>query len=152
MMERIEEFIKTTLYNPCLFLVHPEIDRLATAVSQLKQQYTWPGISINHVVSQKLMTVAPNKRSQTAHQTVASQVENHKPGPVICTEPDILFEPALELDPFRLFLDISRRQQTRCVILWPGTISNNVLAYASQEHAHYKTWRNPDADFIVQIK
>jgi hypothetical protein len=68
------------------------------------------------------------------------------PGPVLCTEIDLLFEPSLELDPLPLLVDISRA--TRLVIAWPGSYVGGVLAYAAPEHAHYRTWRQPPAHIV----
>ena len=64
------------------------------------------------------------------------------PGPVLCTNIDLLFEPTLKLDPLRLMRDVSR--VTRLVVAWPGSYVDNVLAYAVPDHSHYRTWRKPE--------
>jgi hypothetical protein len=63
------------------------------------------------------------------------------PGPVLCTEVDLLFEPSLKLDPLRLVRDASKR--TRLIVAWPGSYVDDVLAYAVPEHHHYRTWHKP---------
>jgi hypothetical protein len=42
-----------------------------------------------------------------------------------------------------LLRDASRA--TRIVVAWPGSYSDDTLAYALPEHGHYRTWRRPDA-------
>jgi len=64
------------------------------------------------------------------------------PGPVLCTEIDLLFDPALELDPLRLLCDVGR--VARLVVTWPGSYLHGVLSYAVPDHSHYRTWRNPE--------
>lgn len=41
-----------------------------------------------------------------------------------------------------LFKLIARNNQL--IILWPGDYLNGVLAYASPEHNHYRTWQISD--------
>lgn len=64
------------------------------------------------------------------------------PGPILCTNVDLLFEPTLKLDPLRLMRDASR--VTRLVVTWPGSYGDGVLAYAVPDHGHYRTWRKPE--------
>ena len=58
--------------------------------------------------------------------------------PLICTDLDLLFEPALQLDPLPLLHQMGRRRPL--VACWPGTCAGGLLAYAVPEHAHYRTW------------
>jgi len=69
------------------------------------------------------------------------------PGPVLCTEIDLLFEPTLELDPLRLLCDVGR--VARLVVTWPGSYHHDVLAYAVPDHRHYRTWRNPEVSVTL---
>ena len=72
---------------------------------------------------------------------MASWLGQMAPGPVSCTDIDLLFEPTLELDPLGLLRDVSR--VTRLVVAWPGSYADDVLAYAVPDHSHYRTWRKP---------
>ncbi|MCP4537842.1 MAG: BREX-3 system P-loop-containing protein BrxF [Chloroflexi bacterium] len=69
------------------------------------------------------------------------------PGPVLCTETDLLFEPTLKLDPLRLMRDASK--VIRLVVAWSGSYTEDVLAYAVPKHGHYRTWRNPGVSISV---
>ena len=75
-------------------------------------------------------------------------IDDFQPGPVLCTDIDLLFDPSLKLNPLQLFLSCSK--QTTLVIAWPGSYLDNTVAYAVPEHAHFRTWKQPDlCDYCV---
>jgi len=88
------------------------------------------------------LPVIPRRRSREAQRWMKTRLGELSPGPVLCTEIDLLFEPTLELDPLRLLCDIGRI--TRLVVTWPGSYLHDLLAYAVPDHSHYRTWRNPE--------
>jgi hypothetical protein len=66
---------------------------------------------------------------------------------VLCTHIDLLFTPALQLDPLMLFRHLGKTAPL--VVCWPGEYHDDVLSYAVPEHAHYRTWRHPDALIVT---
>lgn len=134
----IDRFLSTPPYYPCLLLVHHEIARLQTVRQQVIDRYGWANLSLGTLLSEMLLGAAPQNRAGLAQRTVADLVRSHRPGPVLCTDIDLLFEPSLPLDPLRLLREASR--QASLVVLWPGTFINGVLAYATTAHAHHQTW------------
>jgi hypothetical protein len=106
---------------------------------------------LNTHLAPSLFDIAPAQRPRQTSRLSAATLHQYTPGPLICTDIDILFEPTLRLDPLRLFLDASR--QTSLIIAWPGTFQHNHLAYAVPAHAHYRTWPRPElCDYcIVQL-
>jgi hypothetical protein len=141
----IEYFLATPPYYPCLLLVHHEIKRLQTARQQMSSQYGWPDFSVGTLLSQPLLSATPRYRPGLARRTFMDLAQTYRPGPVLCADIDLLFEPTLSLDPLRLLRETSR--QVSLVVLWPGTFKNSVLAYATTDHAHYRTW--PQTDLCV---
>ena len=138
----VSNFLASTPYYACLLFIHPEIVRLQTAVSYLTATYQWPTLSIGFALSEALLPIAPQQRSRQAARILPGLAREYAPGPLLCTDIDLLFEPSLSLDPFMLLRQISR--QMTLVVAWPGTYQDNVLAYAVPEHAHYRTWNSPD--------
>ena len=137
----IQNFLNSNLYHPCLLLVHPQIERLQAAADELLGLYGWPRLLIGRELSDALLLVEPKRRAQKAARWLDDRLNDFKPGPLLCTDIDLLFEPSLRLDPVTLLSSASRT--TRMVALWPGTHNSGALAYAVPEHAHYRTWRNP---------
>jgi len=140
MRKAIAEFLRTSY--TCLLLVSPEIRRLEHAADELLPVYPWPRLSLGRELSSVLLSVIPQRRPREARRWMRPRSDELSPGPVLCTEIDLLFEPALELDPLRLFCDVGR--VTRLVVTWPGSYLHDVLAYAVPDHTHYRTWRNPE--------
>jgi hypothetical protein len=140
MRKAIAEFLRTSY--TCLLLVSPEIRRLEHAADELLPVYPWPRLSLGQELSPVLLPVIPQRRSREARRWMRTRSDELSPGPVLCTEIDLLFEPALELDPLRLLCDIGR--VARLIVTWPGSYLHDVLAYAVPDHSHYRTWRNPE--------
>jgi hypothetical protein len=94
------------------------------------------------MLSEGLLSAAPQQYPRQAAQLLSERVKNHAPGPLLCTDIDLLFEPALSLRPLWLLRQMSRK--TSLIVTWPGTFRDNVLAYAVPEHAHHNIWTSPD--------
>jgi hypothetical protein len=137
----VQNFLNSSPYHPCLLLVHPRIERLQAVADELLSAYGWPSLSIGRELSEALLLIEPKRRPQKAARWLEDRVNDFKPGPLLCTDIDLLFEPSLTLNPMTLLQSASRI--TRLVTLWPGTYEQGTLAYAVPEHAHYRTWRNP---------
>lgn len=138
----VSRFLASTPYHACLLLIHPEIVRLQTAVSHLTQTYNCSTLSIGKELSRALLPNAPGQRSRQARRILPELISRYAPGPLLCTDSDLLFEPTLALDPLALLREASRK--VTLIVAWPGRYQNGVLAYAVPEHAHFRTWDNPD--------
>ena len=139
MLITVNEFLSTS--QPCLLLVHPEITRLESVVHELLSTYSWPKLPIGKELSDVLLSETPRRRPLLANRWMKTCLSDYAPGPALCTDIDLLFEPSLSLNPVRLFKDAGLI--TRLVVAWPGTYQDDALAYAVPDHAHYRTWRNP---------
>lgn len=132
--------------SACTLLVHQDIQRLEEAAALLRQRYGWPCLSVGRELSAALRDEPLPCRPRAADLRLSEMLRARAPGPVLCTEIDLLFEPALSLDPLRLLVQASRH--TALVVLWPGHCSEDLLAYAVPAHAHYRTWPHPEVDLI----
>ena len=148
--DKIDRFLQAHPFYPCCMLVHPDIAVLK-AVSTHIQNYGWPFLDLNSLLAQILVTTAPQQRFTLAIQSFKTTIKRIHQSTVICSGINILFEPTLKIDPLRLFRDTSRQQQTRLIVLWPGTYRLNILAYATPKHSHYRSWSQPDLHFIIQL-
>ena len=145
MHTEITDFLRTS--HTCLLLVHPEVRRLEGAAAALPSAYGWPRLSVGRELSGGLLSEPVQRRSRKARPWMKARLDEMAPGPALCTEIDLLFEPTLELDPLRLMRDVSR--VTRLVVTWSGSHVDGVLAYATPGHSHYCTWRRPEASILV---
>ena len=147
MHDAVTDFLSTS--HPCLLLVHPEIRTLERAAGELVSAYAWPRLSLGRELCAVLLSETSPLRSRAARQWMKARLGEMAPGPVLCSEIDLLFEPALELDPLGLLCDVGRL--TRLVVTWPGTYQGDVLAYAVPGHSHYRTWRKPGVPIVELI-
>ena len=67
--------------------------------------------------------------------------------PIYLTEYEMLFDPRYELDIFRLFIDIVRRN--KLIVKWVGEASDDTLIYAKQGYADFKQYKINDYDIVV---
>jgi len=144
MRDRIAEFKQSS--HTCLLLAHPDIGRLAGAVKELLQAYGWPYLSIGAELADVLLAEMPAHRPRRVDRWMRERAGALSPGPVLCSEIALLFEPSLALDPLRMLRETSR--VARLVVAWPGEYRDNVLTYAVPAHRHYRAWRGPDVLII----
>jgi len=85
------------------------------------------------------MTVSASERSRFTQKWLVDNIAALPKGPVLCTNPDLLFDPSLEIDALALFRQAARI--VALIVMWPGEYSSNSLSYAIPEHHHYRTWK-----------
>ena len=138
----IERLLAGTTYYACLLLVHPDPRELEERANRLHVAYGWARLPVGKELSAALLGEMPARRPAVAQRWLGDRLAELAPGPVLCTEIDLLFEPSLLLDPLALLRCASRL--ARLIVAWPGSYADDVLTYATPEHAHYRAWRQPD--------
>ena len=161
MDDSLSGLLPPTWRHSCLLLVHPEIRTLEQAASSLVLRQGWSRLSVGAELSATLLRVkdltglpdlsglspeSPRDRPRAAARWFTSRTEAMVPGPVVCSEIDLLFEPCLSLDVLALLRAASR--PTRLVVLWPGSYVDDVLTYAVAAHDHCRSWRRPEVEII----
>ena len=144
-MHKVIDFLRSS--HTCLLLVSPDVRKLRDAAYALLPVYDWPHLSVGRELSAVLLSETPQRRPRAADQWIRAALSGMAPGPALCTEIDLLFEPTLKLDPLRLMRDVGKL--TRLLVAWPGSYADQVLTYAVPEHSHYRTWRKPGVDIVV---
>ena len=122
----------------CRILCHPKFQVIEKIIEHLKQDKNTV-VELNLKLSELLLTIPMIDRSRVTEKWVTDYLASFKPGPVICSHSDLLFEPHLNIDPLALFRQAARI--TRLVVLWLGDFTENELYYAIPEHNHYRVWR-----------
>lgn len=130
----------------CLVLVHPDIQLLKKVEEKILTGYQLVCLHTGKELSSALLTTPQSQRSHMTRHWLETTLREKSPGPVLCSDIDLLFQPSFDFDPLLLFRQISRH--TRLIVLWPGTYDNGVMAYAIPEHQHYRTWRQPQVAAI----
>ena len=126
----------------CLILVHPQIQVLEMVSTQI-QGLGFASFNASKELSTSLMPVSVSERSRFSQKWLVDSLASFSHGPVLCTCPDLLFDPLLKIDPLTLFRQAARIIQL--IVLWPGEYSANTLSYAVPEHHHFRTWNVSDS-------
>lgn len=126
----------------CLLLVHPDIQVLEQKAVEILRLGI-PHLNLSKELSTALLTVSAGERSRFAHKWLMDTLATFQTGPILCTHPDLFFEPSLELDSLALFRQAARLR--RSIILWPGDYAAGILSYAVPEHHHFHTWKISDS-------
>lgn len=142
LVDHLDTLVRSQPVYPCFLLVHPHIAVLRTTAQRLVAHYGWSTVSLGTFLSEALLDVAPQRRPHEVRPLLNRALRQALPGPVVCTDIDLLFEPSLSLDPLWLLRECSRR--TPLVVMWPGQFENGVLSYAVPAHGHYRIWPRPD--------
>lgn len=146
MKAKVLEYLNGQPYYPCMLLVAREVALLEEATMALARDASWPLISVGAALSSELLTASPARWSRAARHGLRQLLSDVGPGPTVLLHVDLLFEPALRLDPLAIFRDTSR--SVPLVVAWPGDYDGSTLSYAVPEHAHYRTWRDPQVGVL----
>ena len=144
--DAIAALLAGTAYYACLLVVDPDPRVLTEEAARLLAAHGWAALSVGRGLSAALLPEPAGIRGRAAQRWMRDRLAELAPGPVLCTETDLLFEPTLGLDPLSLVRRASRA--TRLVATWSGTYEAGVLAYATPEHGHYRAWSRPDVPVV----
>jgi len=138
------ETLFSLIHQPfdCLILVHPDIKVLEDVSKQIQTQ-SITQLNVSKDLSAYLMTISASERIRYAQKWFIDILTSFSNGPILCSTPDLLFEPSLKIDPLAFF-----RQGAKIIpliVLWPGEYTANCLSYAIPEHHHYRTWNITDS-------
>jgi hypothetical protein len=122
----------------CLILVHPNIQVLERIAVEI-QGFNIPQLNVSKILSASLMTVSTSERSRFSQECLIDSLSTFPNSPVLCTCPDLLFDPSLSVDPMAIFRKAARVK--KLIVCWPGEFSANTLSYAVPEHHHFRTWK-----------
>lgn len=102
-------------------------------------------INLNLCLSKLLLDLPLNRRSRKVGELVNRLVIEC--GDVVLLEHfELLFLPELQVDPMRLFEDVSRDKVL--VIGWSGQYENGALIYAYSGHPEYRIYNEIEASII----
>lgn len=130
-------------YHKLLIICNGNSDALSDCMTSLGI----PTINLNLELSKALLKVPSSHRSRRAGEIVAEIIRVCKSGKIYFNHIELLFHPTLQLDPIRLFLNLSRNKVL--IISWSGKFKNGVLTYAEFGHPEYREYKDIEAKVIT---
>jgi|SRR5699024_8704951 len=104
-------------------------------------------ININLIVSEELIDVPKNRYSFNVLNIIQNQLGD-KQKVYLFNHIDILFDPSLQINPVRLFENLSK--ENKIIVNWPGIYHDGKLVYAEYGHPEYFTCDDFEGEVIVK--
>ncbi len=102
-------------------------------------------VNVNLQLSSELLAFSPRLRPFQVAPILADLVESSSE-PTLLDNIEILFDPALKLDPLRLLENLSRNRTV--IASWQGSMIGGRLVYAEPDHPEYRSYSTIDAEII----
>ncbi len=102
-------------------------------------------VNVNLQLSRELLAFSPRSRPFQVTPILADLVESSSE-PTLLDNIEILFDPALKLDPLRLLENLSRNRTV--IASWQGSMIGGRLVYAEPDHPEYRSYSTIDAEII----
>ncbi|MFZ5823437.1 MAG: BREX-3 system P-loop-containing protein BrxF [Bacillota bacterium] len=132
-------------YSRLVLLIGP----IGSGKTKLLQSYAQvtnsPYLPVGAVLAERLLATPARFRDTEATRALNDLCQG--PGPFLLDNVELLFDPALQLDPYRLLTGLART----CIIVaaWPGTYQHGTLTYAFPGHREYRSVNPADAICIA---
>lgn len=127
--------------NKLLVIVGTKGSGKTDLVQKVSAQLSWPVVNVGKEVSEKLLNLTVRQRRLKAEEVVADTLDATSHRALCLDNTEVLFDPALKLNPVNLLLNLSRNRVL--VVAWNGHLESGSLVYAYPEHPeHFKASAN----------
>jgi hypothetical protein len=111
------------------------------------QQNGYPYLNVNMELSKKMLELTRSQRSRQVERLLKDVIASVPGDVVLLDNLEILFDPALEVEPLRL-LQLSSRNRT-VVASWNGTCKDGTLIYAEPGHPEFIQCKQAEAVVVT---
>jgi hypothetical protein len=101
-------------------------------IQRIATELGWPIMNIGKDVSERLLSLTRRQRRLKAEEIIGHLLDTTGHREFCLDNTEILFDPALALNPVNLFLSLSRNRVV--IATWNGIFENGSLVYAYSEH------------------
>ena len=117
------------------------------ALQAVAQQSGYPYLNVNLELSKKMLELTRSQRSRQVERLLKDVIASAVADVVLLDNLEILFDPALEVEPLRL-LQVSSRNRT-VVASWNGTCKDGTLTYAEPGHPEFIQCKQAEAVIVT---
>jgi hypothetical protein len=118
-----------------------------SSLQAVAQQGGYPYLNVNLELSKKMLELTRSQRSRQVERLLKDVIASVAGDVVLLDNLEILFDPALEVEPLRL-LQVASRNRT-VVASWNGTFKDGTLAYAEPGHSEYLQCKQAEAVVVT---
>jgi Cdc6-like AAA superfamily ATPase len=135
-------------YRLVLLAGAPGCGKTATLRAVAKENgYSY--LNVNLELSKKMLELTRTQRSRQVERLLKEVIASAPGDVVLLDNLEILFDPALEVEPLRL-LQVSSRNRT-IVASWNGTVKDGTLAYAEPGHPEFIQFKQAEAVIVTAV-
>ncbi len=127
---------------PLLLVVGPHGAGKTHLLRRLAAREGYALYSLSPDLSHRLLEVPPAQRTHEVPRILRERIAAFPSGILLVDRIELLFAPALRLNPLRLLRELSRIRPL--VVAWPGSYQDDVLTYAVQDHPEFRSYLRPE--------
>jgi hypothetical protein len=124
----------------------PGAGKTAT-LKAVARQNRYPYLNVNLELSKRMLELTRTQRSRQVERLLKEVIASAPGDVVLLDDLEILFDPALEVEPLRL-LQVSSRNRT-VVASWNGTYKDGTLIYAEPGHPEFVQIKQAEAIIVA---
>lgn len=136
------------LYYRLVLVVSSPISGDGAMFKELAAKHGLRLVNVNRELSARLLNMTARQRSLKAASFLSDIVAIGDNELVLLEHIEILFDPALRLDPLRLLQSLSRRKTI--IASWKGQVQGTYLTYAEPDHPEYRRYSTRELVLIQQ--
>jgi RNase adaptor protein for sRNA GlmZ degradation len=118
-----------------------------TVLQTVAHQTGYPCLNVNLEMSKRMLELTRTQRSRQVERLLKEVIASVSGDVVLLDNLEILFDPALEVEPLRI-LQVSCRNRT-LVASWNGTYRDGMLTYAEPGHPEFVQIKQAEAVVIT---
>lgn len=147
---KLEQTIEqaTSQYYRLVILVGAPGSGKTAALQSVAQKLGCPLVNVNYEMSKRLLELTRTQRSRQVERLLREVIASAPGDVVLLDNLEILFDPALEVEPLRL-LQVSSRNRV-IVASWNGSFLDGTLTYAEPGHPEFVQFKQAEA-VVVSI-
>ena len=126
------------LYHRLILVVGPGGSGKTAALRAVAQSTGAPVLNLNLELSRRLLDLTALQRALDTPRALDDLIRRDR-SPVLLDDTELLFEPALRLDPLALLQRASRNRTI--VAAWNGALDDRYLTCAEPGHPEYRRYR-----------
>ena len=135
------------LYEQLVVVAGPDCDAKAAGTTAAADQPHAPCVNASLELGQAPLELTARQRSLEAPRLLEEIVAAKGGALVFLKGIELLFLPALKVEPLRLLQNLSRSRTV--VVDWPGPVQGGSLVYAEPGHPEYRKYPVADAGIVV---
>jgi RNase adaptor protein for sRNA GlmZ degradation len=131
------------LYHRLVLVAGTQGAGKTAALQSLSKSQHYPLINVNLQLCKAMLELTRSQRTRQVERLFKAVVGAASAEVVLLDNLEVLFDPGLEVEPFRLLLNASRNQTL--VAAWNGTFRDGTLTYAEPAHPEFAQYKQIEA-------